>query len=491
MLAFALPLAVILSFARSSVRVQEPAVPTGVPAYEGAPRAPVRATYEGRFELEAHLAKPHDTLKLGTRLTVLCDGADRARLDWETWQIGREKQIDVETTLLDAHHVWLKDSAQSEFVEKTGLPAALLRARLEAAAPWLLLTRLHASLEPPSADGGSLAWKDADLGARRLNWNAADRRIARIARDYAHPRLGDVRDETSYASWESRDGIVVPGSFTLTEMEGENPLRASPGRFDVHLARLEHDVDVGRELEAPGSARLEAPPPDAPAVITVEELEPGLTSFLAKEQQGRTYVVEFADFLVAIDAPLSSALGESIIGAIHERHPSKPIRYVLFGHFHPHYTGGLRAFMAAGVHVVAPAGCARFAAEIAKRPFTLEPDAWARAGREAEIETFDGSRVFEDSTRRLEAIDIGKSSKHTEEYVVFHLARTRTLIEDDIGWYAGKGDKLNFAAGARGMYDAVIARKLDVGTVRQSWPVDHPRPSIPWSEFEAGAKSVR
>jgi glyoxylase-like metal-dependent hydrolase (beta-lactamase superfamily II) len=215
-----------------------------------------------------------------------------------------------------------------------------------------------------------------------------------------------------------------------------------------------------------------------------------LTSFLAKEEQGRTYVVEFADYLVAIDAPLSSTLGERIVEAIHQHYPSKPIRYVLFGHFHPHYTGGLRAFLAAGARVVAPAGCARFAAEIARRPFTLEPDSWARAGRDADIEAFQGTRVFEDSNRRLEAIDIGKSSKHTDEFVVFHLARTHTLLEDDIGWYAGKDGKLTFTAGSRGLYEAVTARKLDVATVWQSWPVDHPRPSIPWSEFELGVKSA-
>jgi glyoxylase-like metal-dependent hydrolase (beta-lactamase superfamily II) len=215
-----------------------------------------------------------------------------------------------------------------------------------------------------------------------------------------------------------------------------------------------------------------------------------LTSFLAKEQQGRTYVVEFADHLVAIDAPLSSALGERILATIREHFPTKPIRYVLFGHFHPHYTGGLRAFMTAGARVVAPAGCARFAAEIAKRSFILEPDAWARAGREAEIDTFEGSRVFEDSTRRLEAIDIGKSSRHTEEYVVFLLTRTHTLVQDDIGWYAAKDGKATFGAGSRGLYDALAARKLEVATMWQSWPVDHPRPSISWSDFERGVKSA-
>lgn len=497
MLAFVLPLAVVLLPIRPATFVQGAQTttkPASVepPTYEGAPRTTVRVVYEGRFELEAHYAKPHDTRPFGTRLTVLTDGADRARLDWETWPVGREEKRDVETTLVDATRVWFRPEATKPFVEKLGLPAALLRMRLEAAAPWLALARLRASPQPLSTSpDGSCAWKDPVLGARSLAWNAAERRIAGFARDYAHPRLGDVRDDVVYASWETRDGIAIPAAFTLKEMEGENALHASPGTFAVRLAKVEQDFDVGHDLDAPESAQRDTPPtPDEPIAIEVDELEPGLTSFLAKKQQARSYVVEFADHVVAIDAPVSSAVGESIVDAIRKRFPAKPIRYVLFGHFHPHYTGGLRAFLAAGARVVAPDGCARFAAEIAQRSFTLQPDRWARAGRNAEIETFEGSRVFEDASRRLEAVDIGKSSKHTEEFVVFHLARTHTLLQDDIGWYAGKDGNLSFAPGSRGLYEAVLARKLEVVTVRQSWPVDHPRPSISWTEFELGAKSA-
>lgn len=497
MLAFALPVAALVLHFHAIIAAQDPTAsprvtPADLPMYAGAPRTAVRVIYAGRFELEAHLAKPHDTMAFGARLTVLTDGSDRARLDWESWPIGREERRDVETTLIEATRVWFRSTASRPFVEKLGLPAALLRSRLEATAPWLGLSRLRASLQRLEAPvEGSFVWTDPLLGIRRLTWNAADRRILSWQRDYAHPRLGDMRDETVYESWGSSEGITVPASFTLREMEGENPLYASPGTFRVQLAQVEHDVDVGRDLDAPENAPREMPTKDAPISITVDELEPGLTSFLAKEQQGRTYVVEFADHLVALGAPLSSTLGDRIVEAIRERHPSKPIRYVMFGHYHPHYTGGLRAFLAAGARVVAPAGCARFAAEIAQRRFTREPDSWMRAGREAEIETFQGSRVFEDSSRRLEAIDIGKSSKHTEEFVVFYLPRTRTLVQDDIGWYAGKDGKLVFGARSRGLYEELTARKLEIETIWQSWPVDLPRQSISWNEFGLGVNSAR
>jgi len=225
--------------------------------------------------------------------------------------------------------------------------------------------------------------------------------------------------------------------------------------------------------------------------IAIDELQPGVLTFTAKDLDGRTVVVEFADHLLAIDAPLSSALGEQIVEAIRGRFPTKPLRYVLFGHFHPHYTGGLRAFMAAGAKVVAPAGCAAFAAEIAGRPFTLEPDAWARAARSAQIESFSGSRVFEDAGQRLEAIDIGRKSAHTDEYVVFYLPRTRTLLQDDIGWSVARDGTLSFGPRARGLREALTERKLDIQTLWQSWPTSSSRPSISFAEFERGTQAKR
>jgi glyoxylase-like metal-dependent hydrolase (beta-lactamase superfamily II) len=258
----------------------------------------------------------------------------------------------------------------------------------------------------------------------------------------------------------------------------------------MHLVRVERLADAASALGLPLDSQAEPAPPDVSgADLAVEELLPGVVSFATKSLDARTIVVEFADHCIALGAPLTSALGEHVVASIAQRFPDKPLRYVLFGHHHPHYTGGLRAFLAAGATVVALPNNARYAAEIAARPFTFEPDAWARAHATPQIVSFSGRREFADAGRRLEAIDIGARSDHTDEYLVFYLPHEQVLLEDDIGWSAAQDGKLRFGSRSRGLRDAIVERSLVVRTLWQSWPVVSARPSITFAELDAGVNT--
>lgn len=484
MLALPLTLAFLLVPRSSSVAEAQHA-PVENPVRASAPHATFRAVYVGTYTLEAHFAKPHDTREYGTRLTLLAGTSGRARLDWESWPKGREKDVDVETVLLDGSRVWHKPTAKKSFEEKTGHAADFLRRRVEFVHPQRAIERLRVDQKlVRDRETDAITWTEADRSVRSFAWTPFAPGPSTCARSFAHPRLGDTLEIAEYGKWDTREGVLLPETIVVREFDGEDVVTASPGTFDVRLESLAAHAEPPPEIDVPQADAAAPARNSEPGQLEVEELAPGLISFLARREQGRTYVVEFQDHLVAIDAPLTSELGERIVAAIRARFPSKPLRYVLFGHFHPHYTGGLRAFLAAGATVVAPAGCAKFAEEIAARPFTLVPDAWARAARKAQIESFQGARVFEDATQRLEAIDIGKASKHTDEHVIFHVARAKVIVQDDVGWYAGKDGSVRPAGGARGILDAIQSRKLDVTTLWQSWPVDHAKPSIAREELE-------
>lgn len=475
------------------------AAPAATPlvSYAAAPRAPVRITYEGSWSLEAHLSKPHAVRTFGTRLSLLDGGPERARLDWSTWKVGHEDVQELETTLLDGARVLHRAEAGKPFTVVEGRHADLLRARLEAVAPWRTLARVAAARERVAeVTGESFTWSEragADGFTRAFAWNPTTGRLTSVTREFAHPRLGDTRDDVRYAAWTDVGGITVPAALVVHEFEGQDVLKSSPTTFELHFVKLEPAAEFAQELAVPPDVL----PASAAAAatgrtpISVTELEPGLTAFASRALDAQTIVVEFADHLVAIGAPLSSALGEDIVDAIQARFPSQPIRYVLAGHYHPHYTGGLRAFLAAGASVVATEGIAQLAAEIAASPFTLAPDRWAAVSRTPVIETFRDRRVFADATRRLELIDIGARSEHTDEYVVFYFPSTRTLLQDDIGWGATKDGALRFGARSRGLYDSIVELKLDVAMLWQGWPVASPRPSITFAEFEAGVRAAR
>jgi glyoxylase-like metal-dependent hydrolase (beta-lactamase superfamily II) len=202
------------------------------------------------------------------------------------------------------------------------------------------------------------------------------------------------------------------------------------------------------------------------------------------DADSRSLAIEFADHLVLCETSLDNAAGERLLAALDQHLPGKPVRYVLFGHYHPHYTGGLRPVMARGATVVAPPLGAAFAREIAERPFHNPPDALAASGRTPVIESFVGERTFRDADNELVAIDIGADSHHTVEYVVFWLPRQRLLFEGDIGWYGEPSAPRASGNRARGLLHAIDARGLPVETLVQAWPTTAAA-TLPLAELRA------
>jgi glyoxylase-like metal-dependent hydrolase (beta-lactamase superfamily II) len=173
------------------------------------------------------------------------------------------------------------------------------------------------------------------------------------------------------------------------------------------------------------------------------------------------------------------------VDLVHEKFSSEPIRFAFVGHYHPHYTGGLRAMVAANATIVAPPGIARYAGTIAHRPFTRVPDRLARTGRGAKILEFKSTFAIDDELNRLEAIDIGARSLHTDEYVVFYFPRAKLVIEGDLGWFAGKDGKLRAGGRANGLLAAIDERGLAVTTLAQAWPMRNSPTVLPLGELRA------
>jgi hypothetical protein len=480
-------------FSLGNAQAQEPFDGNGFHALNRGnpwPSSPIRIVYEGEWTLEAHLAKPHDRITRGTRLTLLDGAGEGTRLDWATWDPRKPDAVETETTWIDGERVVHRESEKSPLELASGLVADLLRARVEAVAPWRAL--FARGSRAGTVDG--FAWvcnADGARPARRLSYQPSTSHMSSCALTSSHPRLGDASDEVRWLEWCERRGVQLAGAVHI-EAPGGSSGSGSPETFELHLVSVEPAGDFGDALDLPDDISPQAAAPDPrTAAIDVSDLTPGVVSFASKQFDARTITVEFEDHLIAIGAPLSSALSERMLAAIAKRFPSKPVRYVAFGHHHPHYTGGLRAFLAAGATVVATPGNSRYVAEIAALPFTIEPDAWAkRESREPKVESFTDRREFADASQQLSMIDIGSRSNHTDEYCVFYLPRSRTLIEDDIGWFAATDGKLNFGARSRGLRDAIVERGLDVATIVQGWPVANPRPSITFAELDQGVNAT-
>jgi glyoxylase-like metal-dependent hydrolase (beta-lactamase superfamily II) len=162
----------------------------------------------------------------------------------------------------------------------------------------------------------------------------------------------------------------------------------------------------------------------------VETLAPGVHVFqnIAGQNQN-TMIVEFADHLVAVEAPGSSDGSDAVIKRVKELIPGKPIRFVVMTHHHGDHIGGLRGYIAEGATVITTPGNKGVVERTAAAP---QNDRLRKNPRPVQILTIDAKkRVLSDATRTLELMDIGPHP-HAREMVVAWLPAERVLFQGDL-----------------------------------------------------------
>lgn len=390
---------------------------------------PLHAVLRGTATWEAHLARPHATYERAVTLTLRRD-ATGARLELQNdASVGRLANPPL-TIVRDADgSCWLREAGAPRFRRDRGDGERLLQ---------VVLAAVAAGPEQVAADAARAPFQ--------------------------HPRLGDVADD---ATWARRDdGTRLLVTWHRADTAATFALRPQPAS---------PQAEATANWTATASARADDVRDATPLASNQQParfrtLRPGVHEVVVPDADSRALAIEFTDHVVLCETSIDNDAGERLLAALDAHLPGKPVRSVLFGHYHPHYTGGLRPVMARGATVIAPPMGAAFAREIAARPFTKPPDALAQSGREATVEEFRGERRFADADNELVAIDIGQDSDHTDEYVVFWLPRQRLLFEGDLGWFAGEGGLHAGGSRARGMLRAIDARELPVETLVQGWP---------------------
>jgi len=293
-----------------------------------------------------------------------------------------------------------------------------------------------------------------------------------------HPRLGDVRDSVGFEY--SPADVPIPDRVRLILNE-----RDARWRLDEQVTWRDGKEPEASLLAFPNWSMPEDDDPVSlapdPMILVVAE---GVWSIEMKDVGSRTLVVEFADHLAVIEAAVGSANGERIVDVVKRRWPSKPIRHFLFSHHHPHYVGGVRAFIAEGATIVTTPGNESVVRVAAYRPFTIQPDRLARSPRKLDLRLFTKRFELADSTNRLVAIDIGDRSDHTAEFAMFWFPRQRVLFETEQGWITVKG-KLRASRRAATLLKTVEDEGVVADWFVQSWPMTDEPSLLSRAELEA------
>jgi glyoxylase-like metal-dependent hydrolase (beta-lactamase superfamily II) len=237
---------------------------------------------------------------------------------------------------------------------------------------------------------------------------------------YTDTLTGEEASEILYGDYARTAGQVLPRTLTLREA-GDT------------VARYRLQVELGPQVLADSFAGPEGfitLQPNPPPTEQVERLGPGV--FFMKNIAGpdqHSLAIEFDDYILAVEAPGSSAGADKLIARIKETIPGKPIRYVAITHHHGDHVGGLRSFIAEGATVITTPANREYVEALAQAPVF---DRLREQRREPKIKIIsNGKLVLRTGSQSVELHDIGPNP-HAREMVVAYLPRERLLFVADV-----------------------------------------------------------
>jgi len=271
--------------------------------------------------------------------------------------------------------------------------------------------------------------------------------LARLTVTVHDTLLCDLELELTYSDWTAvGGGLRYPLSVAAAVPDG---VLYQETRSEL---AVNEPVDEARFALPPEATRPVSPPaaaagakrllfnelmslvgvPTSLLQTTVHEvpLAPGV-SFL--DATHNSLVVEQADHLVLIEAPLDRERSAAIAAWAAQKYPCKPITQVIATHHHFDHAGGLRYFVAAGAEIVVQASTRAFFDErVFGASCTVLPDELAAHPRAARITTVPdlGSIRLDDPTNPVEVYAI--RSSHADDMVVAYLPRQRALFNSDL-----------------------------------------------------------
>lgn len=242
----------------------------------------------------------------------------------------------------------------------------------------------------------------------RLN---AENLLERIETHVDNPLLGDMLVEAEYSGYQDFNGVKFPTH--IVERQGGQPT------LDVNIDSVQPN--------GAGTLEVRVNPPGEGGGTTSERLGDGVwvvTSGL------NSLLVEFADYVVVVEALGNDARSQAVIAEVKRLVPSKPIRYLVNTHAHFDHSGGVRAFAAEGATIVTQDVNKPFMEKVLALPHQMNPDSLAKSGRTGMVEGFGDKRVFTDGTQTLELHHI-QGNNHHDGLLMAYVPKLRLLVQAD------------------------------------------------------------
>lgn len=229
--------------------------------------------------------------------------------------------------------------------------------------------------------------------------------------------LGDVAMTTEFADYKDFGGMMLPARLTSRT---DKYVVA-----DIMVSNTTVNGDVGN-LEASADVKAAVTPP---VTVNVEEAGKGLWYLTGGSHH--SVLVEFADHLALIEAPLNDARTLAVIAKAKELKPDKPLRYLINTHHHFDHSGGIRAAVAEGMTIVTHEANKGLYEDIVARNHTIVQDALAKNPKPLQLQTVADKHVLQDATRTVEIYHIA-GNPHADTLLMVYFPAERILVQGDM-----------------------------------------------------------
>jgi glyoxylase-like metal-dependent hydrolase (beta-lactamase superfamily II) len=272
----------------------------------------------------------------------------------------------------------------------------------------------NAAVARPSSDGTELTFPLAS-GHRFTGFINRRNEVTSVRTAVPNPVLGDMVVETTYSNYQKFGPFAVP--MRMLQKQGGHPA------LDLWLAQVKPNEVL--DVTVPEIARA------MPAVSSPVEMSTVAEGVhLVTGGSHHSVVVEMADHLVIIEAPLDEARSLAVIERVTDAIRNKPIKSVINTHHHFDHAGGLRAYAALGATIVTHQANRTYYQAAWAAPRTLIPDRLSESNRAAPFEAFNDRLALGDSTQPVEIHRI-ENSPHADTLAMVYLPKHKLLIEAD------------------------------------------------------------
>lgn len=328
----------------------------------------------------------------------------------------------------------------------------------------------------------TIVYRRQDYTLVTLLVNPKQKEVIQAEIMYPHELYGDVRKIFQYQDYQQTPKGLYPTLVTTAQLGVETSrVHITMAAVPVDFPQLLKKIPAGYQVVKPQSTQVN---------LKHQTFQEGIHLLELKETDDRVLLVEFKDYLLVAEAPLSSTHGERILAYLKKAFPGKPVKYFVFGHHHPHYIGGIRAFVHNQTQILALPQNEAYVRQLVNFRHTLRPDALEKEPKTLQLETFEQERVLTDGNLEMRILHIGSQSKHTQDYLIYYFPKQKLLFQDDLAWIKADGVVRKPSARQKGLYEAIKARGLVVDTILQSWPVQDNgvKTIIPFKDLEESMK---